>query len=129
MAGNITIHDIDIMLEQMETMKTKVLLLQDYNNTFNPYFAALKIPVLKYSTKHNSNEVSLITFMHVSKIRNYKKIPCKQMTYLCSERLSKVAIPIKRVVTFNPWQVCQVHLRNQRYIPIFIGYVRSIKIY
>lgn len=58
MSGNITMHDIDVILQQMEAMTLRVLLLQDFNENFNQHFETLRVPILKYSTKNDSNKVS-----------------------------------------------------------------------
>ncbi len=46
-------HDIDIAIEQMEAMKMKIVLLQDYKGNFIPYYKTLRIPIIKYSTQYN----------------------------------------------------------------------------
>ncbi len=57
MTGNITMHDINILLEQMEAMKMKILLLQDYSKKIESHLASLIIPILSYSTQNGSDKV------------------------------------------------------------------------
>ena len=59
MAGNITEYDVEVALEQMEAMKLKVVLLQDFNDTAVSFFDMnkFKTPIMKYHTDKQSKFV------------------------------------------------------------------------
>ncbi len=53
MTGNVTFHDIELALEQMQVMKQKLILLQDYSGGYHKNFSFWKVPVVKYAKDTN----------------------------------------------------------------------------
>ncbi len=97
MSGNVTQQDIQLALRQTEAMKTKLILLQDYQgNNFD--MNKFKVPVLKYQDNFN-----------------YVKYLCDN--YITKERV----VPVELLHDFSPFKMCPVSLKARKYLPIIKG--------